>query len=278
MTGRAGGETVVVCGSLAHPELIDAASQHLRMHTLARVHVPERDDSRTPEEHAALWRRLIDRADRVVAVTKPDGTIGEAVASEVAYARSIGRPVGWHPGSLCPDGAALQERLVRAIADSGWVPHPRNQCGAASAVMDALTEDGAFTAVPAPGTSRPNREIYPVMRGYHARQLPIGSVIRWLPDRSEQGLRMHTPIGGWVPVVSDTADYEVLFTLGPPSSSEVDVRPNLNRVSVMAEVADGQRCGVCEQRFDAGDFGTPIGVMSERVHDGCPEEGGGDEH
>jgi hypothetical protein len=40
-----------------------------------------------------MWRALIEHADVVVAVRKPDGSLGEATAGEVAYADLCGTPV-----------------------------------------------------------------------------------------------------------------------------------------------------------------------------------------
>jgi hypothetical protein len=95
----AGPRRAVVCGSVAHPELIARAVDAVRAAHEVDVIYPVADSSFTAEQHAAAWRDHIDRASEVVAVAKPDGTVGEATAAEVEYALQRGVPVRWHgPG------------------------------------------------------------------------------------------------------------------------------------------------------------------------------------
>ena len=88
---------ITLCGSVSHPELIREAA---RWYTLdgALVFAPEpmvpplteeQRDIMLPEVHRAKIRR----SDLVVVIRKPDGTIGESVAAEAAYAKEVGVPV-----------------------------------------------------------------------------------------------------------------------------------------------------------------------------------------
>ena len=91
---------VTLCGSVAHPDLIREAARH---HTLDGhlVFAPEpmtapltdeQRDIMLPEVHRAKIRM----SDLVVVVRKPDGSIGESVRAEVAYAESIGVHVEYY--------------------------------------------------------------------------------------------------------------------------------------------------------------------------------------
>lgn len=88
---------VTLCGSVSHPELIREAA---RWYTLDGhlVFAPEpmvgplTDEQRTimlPEVHHAKIRR----SDLVVVIRKPDGSIGDSVRAEAAYAEQVGVPV-----------------------------------------------------------------------------------------------------------------------------------------------------------------------------------------
>lgn len=85
-------QLVVVCGSLSDEwRLYKAARQSRRDGIL--TYIPRADPSITEEEHAAEHRQWIDLASEVLAVTKPDGSFGEATRSEVAYAQAQGKLV-----------------------------------------------------------------------------------------------------------------------------------------------------------------------------------------
>lgn len=88
---------VTLCGSVSHPELIREAA---RWYTLDGhlVFAPEpmtapltaeQRNIMLPEVHRAKIRR----SDLVVVIRKPDGSIGESVRAEVAYAEQVGVPV-----------------------------------------------------------------------------------------------------------------------------------------------------------------------------------------
>ncbi len=83
--------TVVVCGSLAHPDLIVAAVRAEQTAGRTVLAWPVADASIPEAEHAAAWRRWIDRCDEVVVVRKPDGTLGASTRAELAYAVATGR-------------------------------------------------------------------------------------------------------------------------------------------------------------------------------------------
>jgi nucleoside 2-deoxyribosyltransferase len=90
---------VVICGSRAHPDLI-ADAVRAEEQAGRRVVAFPADDGLPAEEAATLWRRHIDAADEVVAVTKPGGFVGAATASEVAYAIAAGKSVRFrHAGT-----------------------------------------------------------------------------------------------------------------------------------------------------------------------------------
>ncbi|GAA0972795.1 hypothetical protein Q7689_00450 [Nocardiopsis tropica] len=85
--------TITLCGSVAHPELLVAADRELTLAGHAVLAPLPMGRPVTEEEMAELTdthHRKIDMSDLVVAVRKPDGTIGRAVASEIAYAESVG--------------------------------------------------------------------------------------------------------------------------------------------------------------------------------------------
>lgn len=87
---------VTLCGSVSHPDLIREAA---RWYTLDGhlVFAPEPIGRPvTPEETDTLTRvhrAKIRMSDLVVVVRKPDGSIGESVRAEVAYAERVGVPV-----------------------------------------------------------------------------------------------------------------------------------------------------------------------------------------
>jgi hypothetical protein len=94
-SNQGGPRLVVVCGSISDEDrlhtaaLPDRLSGHL-------VFVPRRD-TLPPAENDREHRLWIDRADEVLAVRKPDGTVGESTAAEVKYALERGKPVRWWP-------------------------------------------------------------------------------------------------------------------------------------------------------------------------------------
>ena len=49
-----------------------------------------------------------------------------------------------------------------------------------------------------------------------------------------------------------------------------------NRVQIMAEIADGMRCAICEERAGRYHDMMPIGMMGEEAHVRCVAEGGGE--
>lgn len=122
--------SVVLCGSLDPSRVasLSAAADWYRSNVNSGtvVHVPTRDPSVPPEEHARRWYRLIDVADRVVIVTDPSGYIGEQTAREKAYAEQQGCTVvveAWQPAmrvqpAPAPDTEALQQQVRVAIAQS----------------------------------------------------------------------------------------------------------------------------------------------------------------
>lgn len=87
---------VVVCGSLAYPELLRQAAA---AYPADNVVVPVADGERSAAEYDALWLVLILLADLVVVVRKPDGSLGVSAAREVAWAVEHGVPVRWWPTS-----------------------------------------------------------------------------------------------------------------------------------------------------------------------------------
>ena len=47
--------------------------------------------------------------------------------------------------------------------------------------------------------------------------------------------------------------------------------PSNHCVTVMAEIADGIRCAICEEPFAVGSVSIPIGTHGEFVHETCAE-------
>jgi hypothetical protein len=94
---------IVVCGSVSDQgRLADAALAARTIdHDLA--YIPRARDGLTRAEHDREHRAWIDRADEVIAVRKPDGSVGESTASEVEYALSLGKPVRWWPPEATDD-------------------------------------------------------------------------------------------------------------------------------------------------------------------------------
>lgn len=87
---------ITLCGSVSRPDLLAAADREytLRGHQVLAPLPMGRDV--TEEEMAELTdthHRKIDMSDLVMVVRKPDGTIGDAVRSEIAYAEKVGVPV-----------------------------------------------------------------------------------------------------------------------------------------------------------------------------------------
>ncbi len=63
-----------------------------------------------------------------------------------------------------------------------------------------------------------------LLSGGEAALLPVGAIVRWHRDRSEQGLRMHTPTEGWVPPISGgkTPAYLVVHAPDVPVAAVVE--------------------------------------------------------
>ena len=60
-----------------------------------------------------LHKRKIDLADRVLVVSDHTGYFGESTASEIDYARSIGKPVTWYiPAAATVDARRLRDRAA----------------------------------------------------------------------------------------------------------------------------------------------------------------------
>lgn len=77
---------VVVLGSMKYPERVrDLAEAYMRQgyKTIYVIHMPEQE-KKTLIDHAF---NLINWADIVAAVTKPDGSFGDGVLYELEYAR-----------------------------------------------------------------------------------------------------------------------------------------------------------------------------------------------
>jgi hypothetical protein len=119
---------IVMCGSLCDGfRLLSAALPDRRAEHC--VVIPRPDPSRTGEELDAEWRRWIDCADEVLAVRKPDGSIGDAVTAEVAYAREVGCPVRWWPDSDVGDVSATAVEQDWTCTDRTHVHEICDQCG-----------------------------------------------------------------------------------------------------------------------------------------------------
>jgi hypothetical protein len=43
------------------------------------------------------WHTVVERADEVVVVRKPDGTVGDGTDAELRHARAIGKKISWAP-------------------------------------------------------------------------------------------------------------------------------------------------------------------------------------
>ncbi|GAA3032599.1 hypothetical protein GCM10020000_07040 [Streptomyces olivoverticillatus] len=86
--------TAVVCGSTRHMDLLHAAARAATRLGYA-VHMPHLTEvnDRLALELAAMWRALIADAMVVVIVPKPDGSVGDATAGELAYAEELGKPI-----------------------------------------------------------------------------------------------------------------------------------------------------------------------------------------
>lgn len=86
--------TAVICGSTRHPQALHAAAQEWTRRGHA-VHMPHLAGATgdLATQLADMWRHLIADADVVVIVPKPDGTLGEATRSEMAWAELNGVPV-----------------------------------------------------------------------------------------------------------------------------------------------------------------------------------------
>jgi hypothetical protein len=88
---------IVVCGSVSDEGRLSDAALAARTIDHDLVYIPRASDGLTRAEHDREHRAWIDRADEVIAVRKPDGSVGESTAAEVEYALSRGKPVRWWP-------------------------------------------------------------------------------------------------------------------------------------------------------------------------------------
>lgn len=82
--------TITLCGSLRHPDAMQAAAHRETSHG-HRVLQPRRADL----DRITLSRRHLERIDQAdeVLVVNPGGHIGESTAAEIAYALHTGKPV-----------------------------------------------------------------------------------------------------------------------------------------------------------------------------------------
>ncbi|MEU0236734.1 hypothetical protein ABZ234_03520 [Nocardiopsis sp. NPDC006198] len=92
---------ITLCGSVAYPELLVRADRELTLAGHAVLaplpmgrDVTEAEMGELTDTHHAKIRM----SDLVVVVRKPDGSIGEAVHSEIAYAESVGVKVEYREG------------------------------------------------------------------------------------------------------------------------------------------------------------------------------------
>ncbi|MGY5766676.1 hypothetical protein ACXET9_15960 [Brachybacterium sp. DNPG3] len=98
MTGRP--EIVCLCGALRFAAEMRAVNRDLTFAgiiVLAPGEAGETSGTISAEQKDlldALHLHKIDLADRIL-VVNPDGRIGESVQREIAYARKLGKPVGF---------------------------------------------------------------------------------------------------------------------------------------------------------------------------------------
>lgn len=112
--------TVVVCGSLAHPDRITAAVAAEHAAGRQVIAWPVLDASIPEAEHAAAWRQHIERCDEVVVIPKPNGMIGASTAAERDYAVHLGRTVRtWQPESVIKRHSAQNPTLYALIGPPG---------------------------------------------------------------------------------------------------------------------------------------------------------------
>jgi hypothetical protein len=84
---------ITLCGSVSYPDLLAAADREytLRGHQVLTPIPMGRDVTKAETaELTDTHHRKIDMSDLVMVVRKPDGSIGEAVRSEIAYAEKTG--------------------------------------------------------------------------------------------------------------------------------------------------------------------------------------------
>ena len=84
---------ITLCGSVAHPELLAAADRALTLQghqVLAPIPMGRPVTDTEAAELADTHHAKIRMSNVGVVVRKPDGTIGEAVTSEIAYAEKTG--------------------------------------------------------------------------------------------------------------------------------------------------------------------------------------------
>ncbi|MFJ9558313.1 hypothetical protein ACIRPH_31285 [Nocardiopsis sp. NPDC101807] len=89
---------ITLCGSVSHPELLVCADRALTLASHAVLAPLPMGRDATPEEMAELTDTHHRMSDLVAVVRKPDGSIGHAVSSEIAYAESVGIKVEYWEG------------------------------------------------------------------------------------------------------------------------------------------------------------------------------------
>ena len=90
-------EIVCLCGSVRFADELLEATRDLTLAGAIVVAPAVFDHQVTEEQRTALGElhlRKIDLADRVL-VVNPGGYLGDAVTREIAYARSLGKPVSF---------------------------------------------------------------------------------------------------------------------------------------------------------------------------------------
>ncbi len=94
---RGDSKLIVICGSVVDEDWLADAALYVRNIKGALACIPRTEPGLTKVEHDRERRAWIGRADEVLAVRKPDGSVGESTAMEVEYALSRGVPVRWWP-------------------------------------------------------------------------------------------------------------------------------------------------------------------------------------
>lgn len=90
MTGSAPMKRIAMIGSLQHPELFERARRELGQD--AECFIPTYGPTNAQKGY---WHWAVDRADEVIVVRKPDGSIGAGTADELMHAVGIRKPIVW---------------------------------------------------------------------------------------------------------------------------------------------------------------------------------------